>query len=204
MNKEETLADIAHIKQMMEQSSTFLSLSGLSGIGAGLVGLLSIFLLSSWELEFLFMEEVYYGFRDTILFYVWASATLTISVLIAIFFTYRKAKKKKLHIWNKTAQRLIINLAIPLSVGTAFCGILALHGYYHFILPSTLLFYGLGLLHASKYTLHDVRYLGICEILLGLVSMLFFEYNLIFWGIGFGCMNIVYGALMYRKYETQN
>jgi len=42
MNKYEN--DLTHIRQMMERSSTFISLSGLSGVGAGLVALAGCFL----------------------------------------------------------------------------------------------------------------------------------------------------------------
>ncbi|MES2397617.1 MAG: hypothetical protein V4549_16525 [Bacteroidota bacterium] len=67
--------------------------------------------------------------------------------------------------------------------------------------PSSLLFYGLALINASKYTLNDIRYLGICEIVLGLIASLYIGYGLLFWAAGFGVLHIVYGAVMYYKYE---
>ena len=46
-----------------------------------------------------------------------------------------------------------------------------------------------------------VRYLGLSEIALGLISCFFIGYGLLFWALGFGVLHIVYGALMYNKYE---
>jgi hypothetical protein len=64
-----------------------------------------------------------------------------------------------------------------------------------------LIFYGLALINASKYTYNDIRYLGISELLIGLCSTLFLGYGLFFWAAGFGLAHIVYGALMYFKYD---
>ena len=55
--------------------------------------------------------------------------------------------------------------------------------------------------NASKYTLNDIRYLGLTEIFLGLVALVFLEYSLLFWAIGFGLVHIIYGIVMYYKYE---
>ena len=70
-----------------------------------------------------------------------------------------------------------------------------------YVAPLTLLFYGLSCVHASKYTIGGVRYLGITIILIGLIATYFTGYGLLFWAIGFGLCHIIYGALMYFKYE---
>ena len=126
---------------------------------------------------------------------------LTLSIGGGIFFTTRKAKKKNLPIWDATAKRLVIHLFIPLAAGGIFCLILLFHRDVHLIAPATLLFYGLGLINASKYTLSDIRYLGFTEIILGLIASIFVGYGLLFWAMGFGVMHIIYGAVMYYKYE---
>jgi len=82
-----------------------------------------------------------------------------------------------------------------------FCLILLYHGFVTLVGPATLIFYGLALLNASKYTLNDIRYLGICEIVVGLISSIYMGYGLWFWAFGFGVLHIVYGAAMYFKYE---
>jgi hypothetical protein len=96
---------------------------------------------------------------------------------------------------------LVTNLFIPLVTGGVFCLILAHHGLFEFIAPSTLLFFGLALLNAAKYTFGEIKILGISEIILGLVSMYWTSLGLYFWAAGFGIFNIIYGAYMYFKYE---
>jgi hypothetical protein len=75
------------------------------------------------------------------------------------------------------------------------------NGYYGLIAPITLIFYGMSCLNASKYTLRDVRYLGITQIILGLIAVEYSGYGLYFWVIGFGICHIVYGSVMYYKYD---
>lgn len=79
--------------------------------------------------------------------------------------------------------------------------ILIYQGHIELAAPATLVFYGLALLNASKYTLSDIRYLGLLEIVTGLMATFFIEYGLLFWAFGFGLLHIVYGIFMYYKYE---
>ena len=60
-----------------------------------------------------------------------------------------------------------------------------------------LIFYGMALVNASKYTLGNVRYLGLAEIVLGLLCAALPGYGFWFWVIGFGVLHIVYGSLIY-------
>jgi hypothetical protein len=62
-------------------------------------------------------------------------------------------------------------------------------------------FYGLALVNASKYTLTDIRYLGITEIILGILNIFFLRRGLYFWALGFGVLHIIYGLVMWWKYE---
>jgi hypothetical protein len=62
---------------------------------------------------------------------------------------------------------------------TLFCLAILTHHLYGLIAPAMLLFYGLALVNASKYTHGDVRQLGICEIVLGLLSIFFIGVNVI-------------------------
>ena len=74
---------------------------------------------------------------------------------------------------------------------------------YAFVAPLTLVFYGLALVNASKYTLGYIRYFGITMIILGLASVWFLGYGLFFWTLGFGVCHIIYGALMHFKYDRK-
>ena len=132
-----------------------------------------------------------------------ALLVLGLSLGVGFFFTQRKAKKAGLKVWDKTAKLMLVNLFIPLLAGGAFCLIMLHHGVVPFVAPATLVFYGLALLNASKYTFNDIRYLGISEIVLGLIALYFIDYGLLFWAIGFGVLHIIYGTAMYFKYERE-
>ncbi len=204
------LENLSEIRTLMEQSSRFISLSGLSGILAGLFALAGA-LAAIWFMDF---KYYFHDYRELIFttdgtlksspfwfFTIDAMLVLLLAIVSAVLLTIRKAKKQGLSIWDKSAQRLIINLFIPLVSGGILCIILLLRNEIHLIAPLTLIFYGLGLVNASKFTLHDVKYLGLCEIALGLVASYFVGYALLFWAIGFGILHIIYGFMMYVKYE---
>jgi hypothetical protein len=79
---------------------------------------------------------------------------------------------------------------------------LLVNGYIGFVTPLTLIFYGLALVNASKYTLSEVRSLGIIEIVIGLFAMHFIGYGLLLWAVGFGVMHIIYGIIMHIRYGS--
>lgn len=205
-NKQEQLDALKDIRQLMDRSSKFISLSGLSGVFAGLTALVGAY-FAQQEINHFNRNEYEPGTAGEISLEFNLIKLGFIILLVALLggalFTYRKSKRNKLPIWDKTSKALLTNLSIPLVVGGFF--ILALlfnhAGTESIIAPSCLIFYGLALVNASKYTLSDIRYLGLCELALGLVCMFFTDYGLYFWAFGFGILHIVYGLLMYFKYE---
>jgi len=211
MNKQqEHLNNLSEIRSIMERSCRFISLSGLSGVFAGIFALVGA-LIAFWYFDYEIYIPNYYDHIFTeqgnikIVFleflFINASCVLLLSIGFSIFFTTRKAKQKGLPVWDSTAKRLVINLLIPLVTGGIFCLILLFHKEVYLLAPATLIFYGLALLNASKYTLKDIRYLGLSEIILGLAASVFVGYGLVFWVVGFGLLHIIYGALVYYKYD---
>lgn len=210
----EHLNNLQEIRSIMERSSRFISLSGLTGVFAGIVALLGALAVYIYQKEFFFTRYQNHGvflpedlisgsdLTNFIIFsFVDAFVVLVLALSFGVFFTTRNARRKGLPFWDATVKRMLINLFIPLVTGGIFCLVLLYHHLIFLIAPSMLLFYGLALINASKFTLDDVRYLGISEIILGLLAMFFVGYGLIFWAIGFGVLHIVYGFAMYIKYE---
>lgn len=200
MKNEKYLKDIQDIKQMMSQSTQFISLSGLSGILSGIYALIGAYivnlLLEQNKYDVLIIEGLTFK-----LIVLTAAVVLLLSIVTAIIMTKQKAKKVGEKMWNASAKRLLINFCIPLLTGGIFALLLLRHEVYGLIAPIMLIFYGLACLNASKYTLKDVRYLGITEIILGLFAVEFSGYGLYFWILGFGICHIVYGAVMHFKYD---
>ncbi len=205
------LEALNEIRLLMERSSRFISLSGLSGVAAGvsaLLGAAAAFLylgaapFSGQRPYYLVAVQAERWGMDYITFFLLDGVlVLMLALGSGIFFTTRKARRKGQPIWGPLTRRLLANLALPLLAGGVFCLALAYHSMGELIAPTTLAFYGLALVNASKYTLNDIWYLGIIEIALGLVALFLPGYGLEFWAVGFGLFHILYGALMYFKYE---
>jgi len=132
---------------------------------------------------------------------VLALAVLAAALITSTFFTWRKARRSQLPIWDIASKRLAVNMAIPLAAGGFFVLGLLDHSGWNYIAPSCLVFYGLALVNASKYTLTDIRYLGLLEISLGCINMYYPHEGLYFWAAGFGILHIIYGLIMWWKYE---
>ena len=192
------LNDIAEIRSLMEQSSKFLSLSGLSGVSAGVVGI-AAYVVAREQLGQPAPEGT--GPEVLLLYCIEAVVTLLFALGLAAYFSSRMAKRKGLAVWTAATKYLVVNLSIPLAAGGAFCGALLCHGFYSIIAPAMLIFYGLALLNSSKYTLREIRYLGLSEICLGLFGAVWLDYGLILWCAGFGVLHVLYGLFMYLKYE---
>lgn len=209
-NHKEQLDAIHDIKKLMEQSSKFSALSGLSGIIVGFIAIVCI-AISYFILGISPLEPISYlsilnrdGAIDTELLKILIinfSVVLLASFLTAIWLSNKNAVKKGEQIWDLTAKRMLINFSIPMFAGGAYCFILFTQNHIELILPATLLFYGLALLNASKYTVDDIKYLGVFLVLLGLFASIYVDEALLLWGIGFGALHIVYGSFMYFKYE---
>lgn len=197
--------DLEHIRSMMERSSRFISLSGKSGVIAGIVALAAAF-FSYYLLKN--SGGAYFGSKHINLtaslltrLIITSAATLIIALFFGIYFTIQKSKRNNQKIWNSLTKRLLVSLFIPLAAGGIFCIALFYQGHLGLVAPVMLIFYGLALMNASKYTFNDVEYLGYCELILGLISLFMVGYGLIFWAIGFGVLHIVYGIMMQKKYH---
>lgn len=206
----EHLENLKEIRSLMERSSKFLSLSGLSGVSAGIVAIIAAIMVYQKKVELtgniepkgIFEAQSYTNpgeFRTYIINI--ALITLVVAVTSGIYFTVRRASKSGEKIWNNLSKKVTVSLLFPLVTGGLFCIGLISHGLLWIVPSTTLVFYGLALLNASKYTVRDLYYLGIFEIVLGLSSMVLTGYSLIFWVLGFGILHILYGTVMYFKYE---
>jgi hypothetical protein len=202
---DQSLETLQDIKRMMERSSRFISLSGLSGVSAGICALIGAWIAHDWIVAYVQSGD---GFpaEDRDLFeikmFVLAASVLVAALVASTWFTWRKARKSNLPIWDHTSRRLAVNMAIPLIAGGFFViGLLESRAGWAFVAPSCLIFYGLALVNASKYTLTDIRYLGLLEIALGCTCMYYPHDGLYFWAAGFGVLHIIYGLIMWWKYE---
>ena len=204
--------DLRQIRSLMERSSYFIGLSGLSGIGAGLFALAGCALTAAYQIaggqELVFISrsvrltsEHPWGIAPLPFLLLMATGVFIGAMACGYYFTVRRAKRMGQKILDKKTYKLMFHLAVPLVVGGVFSLALIYHEHGGFIGPTTLVFYGLALLNGSGYAKEELSYLGYLEILIGLFSCFFIGYGLHFWALGFGVLHIAYGTWMYRKYE---
>jgi hypothetical protein len=206
------LNTLQDIKQMMERSSRFISLSGLSGIAAGACAIVGAWFANSVieenrasvsNMKSIGSNNTNVSIRDWMgndLVQI-AAATFVAALVFSFIFTYLRSKKTNIPIWGSQARRLLINVMIPMVAGAIYLFELMQNQAYGLIAPGCLIFYGLAVLNASKYTLPETRYLGYGEILLGIINLWFIGDGIYFWALGFGILHIVYGTAMWWKYE---
>ncbi|MCY7421081.1 MAG: hypothetical protein LH478_04980 [Chitinophagaceae bacterium] len=210
------LDDLKNIKQMMERSSRFISLSGLSGIAAGICALVGAYfaygIISPNRIDDVEKTKDIYepsapetlvGFMGSSLFMI-ALVTFVAAFVLAFTFTWLRSRKNNVPISGVASRRLMWSVCVPMVAGGIYLLKLIEHGTYGLIAPGCLVFYGLTLLNASKYTLAEIKYLGYIQLLLGITSCWFIGYGLYFWAAGFGLMHIIYGTVMWAKYERNS
>jgi len=205
MQKEQDyLKDIIEIRAMMERSSKFLSISGWSGIMAGLYALIGSYIgyaflkFNPKEVFIAESENMAHTITNLIIL---ASVILILSIGTAIFLSYTRATKRGEKIWNATSRRLLTSMAFPLVVGGILILILITKDLIGLLIPLTLVFYGLALYGAGNFTFREIKFLGLIQVVLGLIAACCIEWSLILWAIGFGLMHILYGIYIHLKYE---
>lgn len=213
--QEQSLQDLQTIRTMMERSSKFISLSGLSGISAGVFALIGSFIAYPYV----------YGYKDfiinqkagmaqlmtgsyAIIFNTWlfwiATITFVAAFISSFLFTWRKSRQQGTPLWGTTAKRLLWAVAVPVVTGGIFLIKTLQYGTFGLVAPGCLIFYGLGLVNASKYTVSEIKYLGYAQIVLGIINLQFAGLGLYFWAAGFGIMHIVYGVYMWYVHERND
>jgi len=203
------LEALQDIRKMMQRSSRFISLSGLSGIAAGTWALIGAYFAYNWITEYRNQHQGYGSFTGDsfqqlkLNLFLLAAAVLMLALISAFYFTWRKAGKDNIPMWDHSMKLLTINFLIPLVTGGLFILAMVQQNDWHFIAPACLIFYGLALVNGSKYTVTDIRYLGYLEIVLGLITTQFPKAGLYFWATGFGVLHIIYGFIMWWKYERR-
>jgi hypothetical protein len=202
MSENDYLKDISEIKNLMNRSSRFISLSGLSGIFAGIYAIIGAVVAYLYLFpkpgEYLTLHS--WNFK--LLLALLASVAI-LSVITAYLLTTQKAKRNNEKIWDATTRRLLVNFLVPLVTGGIYIIIKLNSQHYGLSASLMLIFYGLALVNASKYTIGNVKYLGYAEISIGLLCAALPGYGLWFWLLGFGVFHIIYGSMMYLK-ERKN
>lgn len=207
--QQQAIGEIEDIKHMMQKSSRFISLSGWSGICAGVCALAAaaytLVKIESWKRQqygLITYGTDYSDLRFNLLSI--AAVTFSVAFILAFLFTYLRSRKTGVPVWGYVARKVMINVAVPMIAGALLIYKMMEHGFYGLVAPACLIFYGISLINASKYTLPEIRYLGFGQMLLGVINLWMVGYGLYFWAAGFGVLHIIYGIIMWNKYERKD
>ncbi len=208
-NKEATLEALEEIRNIMDRSVRFISLSGWSGIWAGCTALAGSFIAYRWMLnpDFKYIRTAFsegsINYFDPYItrFIILGIAVFIIAFAGGLFFTWKKAHRQQQQLWSNASRQMLFHMFLPIFAGGIFTVMSVYYGCFMFIVPSCLAFYGLALIGASRHTLSDIRYLGMLDVTLGCASLFLPAFGLLFWATGFGLLHILYGAVMWNKYD---
>ncbi len=197
--------ELTEIKSMMERSTRFLSLSGLAGVLAGIYALFGAGIAWYWiyfpDSSFSQGAQKMSGKELMNNLLVLALVVLILAVGSAYLLSRKKSQKNSHKFWSPASKRFLLALFIPVMAGGLFSFGLIHQSYFNMIAPTTLIFYGLGLINASHFTLGEIRNLGIGQLIWGLIAAFFPQFGLICWAMGFGVLHVIYGSMMYYKYD---
>lgn len=205
LNMKKPEEELAEIKSMMERSTRFLSLSGLSGILAGVYALAAAgiawywiyFPSSSWSDG---TESL--SFRDLLnRMLMLGLGTLIAAVSTAYFLSKKKGTAATQPFWSPASKRFLQSLFLPVTLGGFFCFSLLHESAFELIPAAMLLFYGIGLVQSAQFTLGEIRNLGFSVVTLGLIASFHPEVGLLCWALGFGVFHLIYGSMMYYRHE---
>jgi len=197
--------ELASIKSMMERLTRFLSLSGFSGMLAGMYALAAS--VTAWYWIY-FPSSSWGTGSDTLSFrelvnrlLLLGLATLIAAVGTAYFLSKKKGSAVTHPFWSPASKRFLQSLFLPVALGGFFCFALLHESAFELIPAAMLLFYGIGLVQSAQFTLGEIKNLGFTQLLLGLIAAFFPDFGLLCWALGFGVFHLVYGSLMYYRHE---
>lgn len=205
MKNKDALQTVKEIRQLMEQSSKFLSISGSSTILIGIYALIGAyfgFRVLQPALTSPYKYDLSSGFSIHALILI-AGGVLFASIVTMLALSYLKSIKNGQLFFNRLALRTLINFSLPFVSGGIFCIAMISLGYYGVVSSAMLLFYGLSLINVSKFTYGSIFWLGCAELFLGLLCAFIPGKGLLFWSLGFGVLHILYGVYFYIFVERK-
>lgn len=212
MENKEALNTLNEIKDLMEKSSRFQSISGLSIVIVGLLA--SVVSAGAWLMllphsDISWLPTTCNGilinspFRTKIAVFS-ALLLLVISFSTVSFFSLHKMKKQRGAVsFDSTLRRCLFHFCVPMVVGGLLCAAMLLQGHYGLTSTFMLVFYGLALINCSHYTSSSIAMLGYAQLVLGVVDCFAVSHAILLWWLGFGLMHILFGIYFIIKYDRR-
>lgn len=207
MNEKDPINSLNEIKAMMQKSSKFTSISGYSGIWAGVVGIISAaiahFVLLDNSSDYGQYQEFYNVSTLKWKLILLGIVTVIVAAVGGFYFIVKKSSNDNIKFINPVTKRILKRFSFVLVIGGIVSLIFIKNLDLLYFAPSTLLFYGLALFTVERDTIEEIKYLAVSEIILGLFAYYFIYNGLLFWLIGFGILHVIFGVWIARKYRNK-
>lgn len=187
------------IRQTMERSTQYSTLSGWSGIFVGLLAIAGVALTRSlthapeWR-------TLSAGAQNMKIAAIWFGA-LVLAVAIDFVCNKRRARRVGKYVMSRLGAHILI-AALPAFLGA---GVLTLfffqHGLAAFVYGIWMLCYGLAICAVGLFSVRPVTFLGIAFVLSGALTLLMpLGLSMLMMAVTFGGFHIIYGIAMARKH----
>jgi hypothetical protein len=184
---EHAFANLRFIRETMERAGSFTAVPGWGGILMGVSALLTSFLTANLPSRQLWFEA-------------WIGEAL-LAIGIGLFAMVQKSKAIKAPLLYGPGRKFAMSLLPPMLAGAALSVFLYQHGLYEVMPGMWLILYGIAVISGGAFSVNIVPLMGMSFMVLGTAALFSPQgWSNIYMGVGFGGLQIVFGAVIARRY----
>jgi hypothetical protein len=185
--RDRAMDNLRYIRETMERSAAFTHVSGLGGVGMGLVALGAAAVASRAATPGTWLA-------------IWLAAA-AISFAVSALMMARKSRAEGVPLLSGPGRRFAWNMIPPLAAGGVLTAALARAGQFGLLPGTWILLYGVSIVTGGSYSVRLIPSMGAVFMLLGLMALA----SPAAWGdaymaIAFGGLHIVFGLVIWRKH----
>jgi hypothetical protein len=185
--RDRAMDNLRYIRETMERSAAFTHVSGLGGVGMGVVALAAAALASRASGPGTWLT-------------IWVAAA-GVSFALSALMMARKSRAEGVPLLSGPGRRFAWNMIPPLAAGGVLTLALARAGAFGLLPGTWLLLYGVSIVTGGSYSVRLIPSMGAVFMLLGLAALV----SPATWGdaymaIAFGGLHIVFGLVIWRKH----
>jgi hypothetical protein len=185
--RDRAMDNLRYIRETMERSAEFTHVSGLGGIGMGVVALAAAALASRAATPGLWLAT-------------WLVAA-GISFALSALMMARKSHAEGVALLSGPGRRFAWNMIPPLAAGGVLTAALARAGQFGLLPGTWLLLYGVSIVTGGSYSVRLIPSMGAVFMALGLAALASPQtWGDAYMAIAFGGLHIVFGLVIWRKH----
>lgn len=184
---EHAAENLVFIRDAMERAGSFTAVPGWGGVVMGLTGLAAAIIAAGQETPRAWLAT-------------WLAAAV-IACAVGLVAVLLKSREAGVPFFSRPARQFAFSYSPAILAGALITAALVRAGLHSFLPGVWLLLYGAGVVAGGTFSVRIVPLLGLLFFFLGAIAL--FSSPLIgnvCLGIGFGALNIVFGAIIARRY----